>query len=157
MISIPSPRSISIFNTNLREQQEADQDSLRLERRMERPKKRFHWLYADESGINNNNNNKSKHLNNFNNSNTRHDHLVTSITSLVVVIVFLLFSQDHQAQLAEAATATNSIYHQPQQQAQVQMHTQQQDSSSHLFTCGKLYYRTFHLDQQRNVLYVGAM
>lgn len=25
------------------------------------------------------------------------------------------------------------------------------------FTCGKLYYRTFHLDQQRNVLYVGAM
>lgn len=25
------------------------------------------------------------------------------------------------------------------------------------FTCGKLYYRTFHMDQQRNVLYVGAM
>ena len=25
------------------------------------------------------------------------------------------------------------------------------------FSCGKLYYRTFHLDQQRNVLYVGAM
>lgn len=26
-----------------------------------------------------------------------------------------------------------------------------------IFTCGKLYYRTFHLDQARNVLYVGAM
>jgi len=33
----------------------------------------------------------------------------------------------------------------------------QQDSTSHQFSCGKLYYRTFHLDQQRNVLYVGAM
>ena len=26
-----------------------------------------------------------------------------------------------------------------------------------MFTCGKLYYRTFHMDQQRNVLYLGAM
>lgn len=26
-----------------------------------------------------------------------------------------------------------------------------------MFTCGKLYYRTFHMDQQRNVLYIGAM
>lgn len=26
-----------------------------------------------------------------------------------------------------------------------------------MFTCGKLYYRTFYMDQQRNVLYVGAM
>lgn len=25
------------------------------------------------------------------------------------------------------------------------------------FTCGKLYYRTFHLDEERDVLYVGAM
>lgn len=34
---------------------------------------------------------------------------------------------------------------------------QLQSDVSHQFTCGKLYYRTFHLDQQRNVLYVGAM
>lgn len=32
-----------------------------------------------------------------------------------------------------------------------------QDSAGQVFTCGKLYYRTFYLDQQRNVLYVGAM
>uniref|UniRef100_A0A6G1SMH5 Semaphorin-2A n=2 Tax=Aceria tosichella TaxID=561515 RepID=A0A6G1SMH5_9ACAR len=32
-----------------------------------------------------------------------------------------------------------------------------QDATGQIFTCGKLYYRTFHLDQQRNVLYVGAM
>lgn len=25
------------------------------------------------------------------------------------------------------------------------------------FTCGKLYYRTFHLDEERDALYVGAM
>jgi hypothetical protein len=25
------------------------------------------------------------------------------------------------------------------------------------FTCGKLYYRTFHMDAKRDVLYVGAM
>lgn len=24
-------------------------------------------------------------------------------------------------------------------------------------TCGKLYYRTFHMDERRDVLYVGAM
>lgn len=32
-----------------------------------------------------------------------------------------------------------------------------QELAGQVFTCGKLYYRTFHLDQQRNVLYVGAM
>lgn len=25
------------------------------------------------------------------------------------------------------------------------------------FTCGKLYYRTFHLNEERDSLYVGAM
>lgn len=25
------------------------------------------------------------------------------------------------------------------------------------FTCGKLFYRTFHLDEERDALYVGAM
>lgn len=25
------------------------------------------------------------------------------------------------------------------------------------FSCGKLYYRTFHLDEERDTLYVGAM
>lgn len=25
------------------------------------------------------------------------------------------------------------------------------------FSCGRLYYRTFHLDTKRDVLYVGAM
>lgn len=42
------------------------------------------------------------------------------------------------------------------QSAQYQQQQQQQDAS-HLFSCGKLYYRTFLLDQQRNILYVGAM
>ena len=28
---------------------------------------------------------------------------------------------------------------------------------SHTFSCGKLYYRTFHMDVQRNTLFVGAM
>lgn len=47
---------------------------------------------------------------------------------------------------------------QQQQQMQMQSQLQQQKQDvSHQFTCGKLYYRTFHLDQQRNVLYVGAM
>lgn len=41
--------------------------------------------------------------------------------------------------------------------SQQQQQQQLQSDVSHQFTCGKLYYRTFHLDQQRNVLYVGAM
>lgn len=45
--------------------------------------------------------------------------------------------------------------------SQVQAHNLQQAQQhldiAHQFSCGKLYYRTFHLDQQRNVLYVGAM
>lgn len=43
---------------------------------------------------------------------------------------------------------------------QMSHHLQQDPATTNvgqIFTCGKLYYRTFHLDQQRNVLYVGAM
>lgn len=49
------------------------------------------------------------------------------------------------------ASHTTSYY---QSQSQVEASSSATTAS---FSCGKLYYRTFHLDQQRNVLYVGAM
>lgn len=36
------------------------------------------------------------------------------------------------------------------------LQTASSDSASS-FSCGKMYYRTFHMDQARNVLYVGAV
>lgn len=45
----------------------------------------------------------------------------------------------------------------PQEQNPQNFRQQQQQDTSNQFTCGRLFYRTFHLDQQRNVLYVGAM
>lgn len=55
---------------------------------------------------------------------------------------------------------SSSLLLQQQQQLLLQQQQQQQlqhQDLSHTFTCGKLYYRTFYLDQHRNVLYVGAM
>lgn len=73
--------------------------------------------------------------------------------------------QYYQQQQLQLQQQPQNRFHQPYQQQQQDSRSQSIQSqqqahhftSNRVFSCGKLYYNTFHLDQQRDALYIGAM
>lgn len=81
--------------------------------------------------------------------------LKMSYLSSVSVIFIFLFLLDNTTVLADYENTFSSYFEQPC--CNGQHHLRHHKDHVREFTCGKLYYRTFHLDEDRDALYVGAM